>query len=204
MADVHVPPLAAGLRFFAPLLAVVILGVAVGCSTGRNATNQHGARQYRFDGAVGQSAVLPAGKRGDAPDVTGTLLDGRPFELSSLRGHVVVLNFWGSWCPPCRAEAPELMATYTATRASGVRFIGVDIKDERQLAAAFDRAKHITYPSIFDADGRVALQFSNYPPNAIPSTIVLDRQHRVAAVFLRPLVRSELLPIVRRLAREKP
>ncbi len=131
------------------------------------------------------------------------MLDGRRFQLSSLAGDVVVLNFWGSWCAPCRAEAPELMAVYNATRASGVRFVGVNIKDERQLAEAFERTKGVSYPSIFDPDGRVALQLKNYPPNAIPSTVVIDRKGRVAAEFLHALLRQDLLPVVRSIAREK-
>lgn len=204
MGDLPVPHLPAVLRFVAPLVATVILAVAAGCSTGDSRSGQPSAGQGGFAGNVGDSVVIPAGKRSTAPQVSGTLLDGRPFHLSTLRGDVVVMNFWGSWCPPCRVEAPELMAVYTATKASGVRLVGVDIKDQKQLAQEFDRTKHITYPSLFDPDGRVALQFPNYPPNAIPSTIVLDRHHKVAAVFLRPLVRSELLPIVQRLARETP
>ncbi|MGI8868383.1 MAG: TlpA family protein disulfide reductase [Mycobacteriales bacterium] len=174
--------------------------VLAGCSTGRNAVNQQAAGQYRFVAGSGEAALIPAAKRDRAPDIAGTLLDGRHFTLSSLRGDVVVLNFWGSWCAPCRAEAPELMAVYTATRARGVRFVGINVKDQRPLARAFDRTKGVTYPSIFDPEGRIALQFRNYPPNAIPSTIVLDRHHRVAAVFLRPLLRSDLLPVVQRLA----
>lgn len=95
------------------------------------------------------------------------------------------------------------MAVYNATRASGVRFVGVNIKDERQLAEAFERTKGVSYPSIFDPDGRVALQLKNYPPNAIPSTVVIDRKGRVAAEFLHALLRQDLLPVVRSIAREK-
>jgi thiol-disulfide isomerase/thioredoxin len=158
--------------------------------------------QYRFVAGTGQSTVIPAAKRGAAPDVQGELLDGAPFRLSDLRGMVVVLNFWGSWCAPCRAEAPELETVYQQTTASGVAFVGVNIKDDRQLAVAFARSRHVTYPSLYDPAGRVALRFRNYPPNAIPSTIVLDRQGRVTAVFLRPLLRGDLLAVVRQVARE--
>lgn len=192
-------------RFAAPLVAVVLLAVAAGCSTGRNAVDQQAAGQNRYVAGTGSgaSAVIPERNRGPAPNVSGTLLDGRRFQLSSLAGDVVVLNFWGSWCAPCRAEAPELMAVYNATRASGVRFVGVNIKDERQLAEAFERTKGVSYPSIFDPDGRVALQLKNYPPNAIPSTVVIDRKGRVAAEFLHALLRQDLLPVVRSIAREK-
>lgn len=195
-------PVAGWHRVRVVVLSAAVLVVAAGCSTGRNAVDQQAGGQNRFVAGSGKSALIPAAQRGQAPKVSGTMLDGRRFELFSLRGKVVVLNFWGSWCAPCRAEAPELMAAYTATKDRGVRFVGINVKDQRQLALAFDRAKGVTYPSIFDPDGRIALQFSNYPPNAIPSTIVLDRQRRVAAIFLRPLLKTDLLPVLQSLANE--
>jgi len=192
------------IRAFLPVVIAGTLTVATGCSTGRNAVDQQAAGQNRFVAGTGQANIIPATKRRKAPDISGPLLDHSQFQLSTLDGHVVVLNFWGSWCAPCRAEAPELMAVYNATKADGVRFVGINVKDQRQLAQAFDRTKHVTYPSIFDPQGRIALQFRNYPPNAIPSTIVLDHQHRIAAIFLRPLLRTDLLPVVQRVARERP
>jgi len=190
-------------RMALSVLAAVGLVVAAGCSTGRNPADQQAGGQNRFIAGSGKSAIMPVAKRDTAPNISGTLLDGKSFQLSTLNGDVVVLNFWGSWCAPCRAEAPELMAVYNATKASGVRFIGINVKDQTQLALAFDRTKKVTYPSIFDPEGRIALQFRNYPPNAIPSTIVLDRRHRIAAIFLRPLLKSDLLPVVQRVAREQ-
>ncbi len=184
------------------LVGLAAAMLAAGCSAGPDAVDQQAGGQYRFVAGTGQSTVIPAAKRGAAPDVEGELLDGAPFRLWDLRGKVVVFNFWGSWCAPCRAEAPELEAVYQQTKASGVAFVGVNIKDDRQLAVAFERNKHVTYPSLYDPNGRVALRFRNYPPNAIPSTIVLDRQGRVAAVFLRPLLRGDLLPVVGQVARE--
>lgn len=146
--------------------------------------------------------VLPAQERVRAPEVTGTLLDGSEFRLTDWAGKVVVINFWGSWCGPCRVEAPELRAVYEATRASGVEFLGVDVRDQRQLAIAFEQRFGIDYPSIFDPRGEVALRFQNTPVNAIPSTIVIDRAGRVASIFPRPLREEDLLPVVTALSEE--
>lgn len=146
--------------------------------------------------------VVPVAERMPAPEVTGTLLDGSQFTLGDWAGKVVVINFWGSWCAPCRAEAPELRAVYEATRASGVEFLGVDVKDQRELAIAFEDRFGIAYPSIFDPRGEVSLQFRNFPVNAIPTTIVIDRSGRVASMFPRPLREEDLLPVVVRLAEE--
>jgi len=198
MATRHAVRRAAG----AGLAGVAVAVLAAGCGAGRDAVDQQAGGQYRFVAGTGESTVIPAGRRGAAPAVEGELLDGAALRLSALRGKVVVLNFWGSWCAPCRAEAPELQAVYEQAKASGVAFVGVNVKDDRQSAVAFERNKHVTYPSLYDPSGRVAVRFRDYPPNAIPSTIVLDRQGRVAAVFLRPLLTEDLLPVVRQVARE--
>lgn len=83
-----------------------------------------------------------------------------------------------------------------------MRFLGVDVKDHRDLAIAFEGRYGIAYPSIFDPRGDVSLQFRNFPANAIPTTIVIDRAGRVASVFPRPLREEDLLPVVVQLAEE--
>ncbi len=121
--------------------------------------------------------------------------------VSDFTGQVVVINLWGSWCAPCRAEAPELESTYTSTQALGVQFVGIDVRDERQAAQDFIADRTITYPSIFDPSMRSLLALGGkYPTSVIPSTLVLDRRHRVAAVFLRAIVVADLQPIVERVA----
>ncbi|MBA3524361.1 MAG: TlpA family protein disulfide reductase, partial [Geodermatophilaceae bacterium] len=160
------------------------------------------AAQNPYQSPSGFGQVVPVAERLPAPAVTGTLLDGSEFTLRDWAGKVVVINFWGSWCGPCRVEAPELRAVYEATRASGVEFLGVDVKDQRDLAIAFEDRFGIAYPSIFDPRGEVALQFQNFPANAIPTTIVIDRAGRVASVFPRPLREEDLLPVVVQLAEE--
>ena len=116
--------------------------------------------------------------------LSGTKVGGGPIDLASYRGKVVLLNVWGSWCAPCRQEAPYLQAAWDQTRTLGdVQFIGLNTRDDAAGAAeAFERRFGITYPSLRDNDGSLQLVFrSTLPPKAIPSTIVLDRQGRVAA-----------------------
>jgi peroxiredoxin len=141
--------------------------------------------------------------RAPAPKVSGELLDGGRYDLTQDRGQVVVVNFWGSWCAPCRAEADDLEATYRATRDQGVRFLGVNVQDGRDKAKAFEKSLEVTYPSLFDSGNRVALNFK-IPPNSTPATIVLDRDGRIAAVFRGPIVQSTLQPVVVRAAAEQP
>lgn len=133
------------------------------------------------DVSVGLSR-FPVAQRPMLPTIRGRLLDGRTLDLSQYRGHVVVLNLWGSWCSPCRAEAPDLVKVANATKADGVRFVGIDTRDAPAAAAAFVRRFHVPYPSFDDRDGRVLSRFSGIVPiSAVPSTVVVDQRGRVAA-----------------------
>lgn len=140
------------------------------------------------------------GDRPSAPEISGELLDGSRYDLAQERGQVVVVNFWGSWCAPCRAEADDLEATHLATRERGVRFLGINIQDGRDKARAFEEGR-VTYPSLFDPGSRLALAFE-VPPNTIPATVVLDREGRIAVVIRAPVQRATLEPIVTRIAAE--
>ncbi|MBY8871967.1 TlpA family protein disulfide reductase [Micromonospora sp. PLK6-60] len=182
-------------RPIAALLTAVALAAALaGCGSGSQES-----RCANSDGIV----QCAPDQRAAAPEIAGDLLDGTGrYDVSQARGQVVVLNFWGSWCPPCRAEADDLEGTYQATKATGVTFLGINVQDSRDKAIAFEEGR-VTYPSLFDPASRLALAL-NIPPNTIPATVILDREGRVATV-IRAAVRQEgLQPLVERVAAEQP
>jgi len=182
--------------FVVAIAALAALVTAAGCSTGTDAVNQMNGSDNGFVSAAAATKVYPVSQRPAAPAVSGQLLDGTTYALASDRGHVVVLNFWGSWCAPCRKEAADLQSVHAATQASGVDFVGVNIRDEHDPANAYDQAHGITYPSIFDPSGRVALQFAQVPPSAIPSTLVIDATGHIAAIHLGSITAKQLTDMI--------
>lgn len=111
-----------------------------------------------------------------APPFTLTLFDGSQVDLASLRGKVVFLNFWASWCPPCRAEATELEAAWQRFKGGDVLFLGVDIQDTEEKALAFLREFNVTYPNGRDASGRIAIDYGVW---GIPETFFIDREGKI-------------------------
>ncbi len=168
-------------------LAVVLL---TGWATGGN----NGVT----DVAGSTSAVLySAGHRPLAPDFTGTTLTGARLKFSSYRGQVVVLNFWGSWCGPCRAEAPTLAVTAQQYRPDGVAFLGVDVRDTRASALAFARDFGVTYPSVSDPGSVITLDFTAVVPIAgTPTTLVIDRTGHIAGAVFGTATSQELTDIL--------
>jgi cytochrome c biogenesis protein CcmG/thiol:disulfide interchange protein DsbE len=111
-----------------------------------------------------------------APSFTLTLFDGKSLRLEDLRGKVVFLNFWASWCPPCRAEARTLEAASRKYREQGVVFVGVNIQDKEESARAFLEEFGITYPNGLDRGARIAI---NYGVWGLPETFFIDRDGRI-------------------------
>lgn len=175
------------------LAAVTAVTALVGCSSG--------SEESRCTSKAGIIECAP-GQRSAAPKITGELLTGGPYDVAQARGQVVVLNFWGSWCAPCRAEADDLEATYQATKASGVTFLGINIQDSKDKAIAFEEGR-VTYPSLFDPASRLALSL-DIPPNTIPATVILDRDGRIATVIRAAVTQDGLRPLVERVAAEQP
>ena len=181
-------------------LAVALGTAAVlvtGCSTGSDAVDVSNGGEFRFVAATPAGEVIPEAERDAAPDFGGTLLGGGDWSSDALDGQVAVLNFWGSWCAPCRVETPEFQEVYAEVRDEGVAFLGLNVKEpDEQFGQAFVDTQGIEFPSLYDPAGEVALAFRDYPANAIPSTIVLDREGRVAAVYTGEVSQEDLRRVI--------
>ena len=188
-------------------LAAAVLAVGVllaGCGVGEDAVEP--SQEFQFVAPGGQTEITydppdsrraPGGIRGDSLQRAGATVG-----LDDYAGRVVVVNIWGSWCGPCREEVHDLQAMADQLVGDGVSVLGVDIKDSRTDAADFLTARGIRYDSIFDPAGRSLLGLRGFPRNVVPSTLVFDRQHRVAAVYLAQVRQAQLRPLLDRLAAE--
>jgi thiol-disulfide isomerase/thioredoxin len=163
---------------------VAVVGLLVGCSGGGSAAQATAETRYVSGG--GTVTTVPPEQRRPAPPLRGRTLTGDVLDLTSYRGRVVVLNVWGSWCPPCRKEAPDLVRAAEALAAKNVAFVGLNTRDlDPEPARAFVRTFEVPYPSVYDPNGEQLLGFrETLPANAIPSTLVIDAQGRVAARVL--------------------
>jgi thiol-disulfide isomerase/thioredoxin len=177
-------------RAVVPALLAAALTLVAGCSGGGTAAKP--------------GEPIPAeDRRPPAAAVRGETLEGEQLDLASYKGEVVVVNFWASWCGPCRAEAPALEATHQENKDAGVKFVGVDISDTRDGAKAFVRKYGTTYPSFFDPEGKITHAFSSVNPSALPTTLILDRQGRVAVQFPGLVNKSRLDPALAKIVAEK-
>lgn len=146
-----------------------------------------------FDSARGQV------NSGLAPDFTLALFDGGQFTLSELRGQIIVVNFWASWCIPCRDEAPILEHTWRRYRDRGVVFIGVDYLDTDKEARAFLEEFDVTYPNGPDLGTRIA---DDYRIKGVPETFFIARDGRVADLEIGPLTETRLVKAIETLLAE--
>ena len=181
-------------RCSALVLAVALTGgTLAGCSSDVGTSGDQG-----YVAGRGVITTLGVADRKAPGPVAGTTIEGRRVSLSDYSGKVVVVNVWGSWCAPCRAEAPMLAAAARDLAAHGVVFLGIDSRDPSTAAAqAFVRRFDVPYPSIYDQQGRTLLSFrGTLTPNSVPSTVVIDTDGRVAASVLGQVTRTTLYDLV--------
>lgn len=175
-------------------LAAVLLA---GCSDGGGAGADRGY-------VAGDSAVLPvpADKRGEPVTLSGRSVEGTQLDLGSLRGKPVVLNVWRSDCAPCRKEASELKAAATDLGPANATFVGLNTGDQLASAKSFERRFSTGYPSFFDTGDLLISLRGAVPPNALPTTLVLDRRGRIAVRVSGATTRRTVVGLVQDVLKE--
>ena len=138
---------------------------------------------------VNEEGKLAATRLRDAPDITLSLFDGGSFRFGEHRGQVVVVNFWASWCPPCRAEAPVLESVYRQYKDRGEVFLGVNLWDKDADARQFLQEFGITYPNGLDVRGKMAVE---YGVTGIPETYIVDASGQVVGRWIGPITAAQL------------
>lgn len=169
------------MRLLRAVAALLVVAALSACSP-----EVEGAGQKGYVTGSGFITMLPPSEREKPREVSGETLEGEPIALTDYAGEVVVLNVWGSWCASCRTEAPVLAEAARDLADQGVRFVGINTRDHGTARPlAFQRNFDIPYPSIYDPDGSTLLSFvGTLPLNSVPTTVIVDRQGRVAARVL--------------------
>ncbi len=182
-------------RSAATAAAVLAVLALTGC-TGSSLSSSGEQGFVTSDGSV---AVLEPSER-EAPEgtVAGETVDGDPVALADFAGDVVVMPVWGSWCAPCRAEAPLLAEAARDLSDDGVSFLGINNRDYDAVSARrFVEGFDIPYPSLYDPEGNLLLSFrGTLPPLAIPAMVVVDAEGRVAARIVGEVNTSTLYGVV--------
>ncbi|MFF3764428.1 TlpA family protein disulfide reductase [Streptomyces sp. NPDC001922] len=165
-----------------------------------------GSAGTKFVAGTGGIDTAKKADRQPLPDISGTTLDGKKLNLADYKGKLLVINVWGSWCSPCRLEMPHLVKVAKATKADGVEFVGINVRDpNKPPAVKFQKEFGVPYPSLYDPVGKLMLRFpaGSLNPKAIPSTVIVDRDGKVAARALKALSEDELRKALDPLIAEK-
>ncbi|MEU5596949.1 TlpA disulfide reductase family protein [Streptomyces sp. NPDC020298] len=150
--------------------------------------------------------TVAKGHRDPAPDLSGKTIDGKTIDVADYKGKVVVVNIWGSWCGPCRAEGKYFAKVSKEYEGKGVQFVGINTRDSSTTpAVAFEKQQGITYPSLYDPTGRLMLRFKKgtLNPQLVPTTLILDRDGKIAARALEALSDTSLLKMLKPVLAEK-
>ena len=167
---------------------------------------QGGSGNTNFVTGKNGIAKLAKSEREDAPKLDGEGLDGKPLNLDDYKGKVVVLNVWGSWCGPCRVETPYLVKVAKELKPKGVEFVGINTRDfNKGPAVKFEEEHGVEYPSFYDPSGKLILRFpkGSLAPQQIPSTIVIDKDGKMAARALQAVNDKQLHQMIDPLLAEK-
>ena len=177
-----------------------VLMLAAGCAAERPTVQRNdSATDTGYVGGSSSLTQVPPADRKPAPTVTGPQLSDltKTVSTADYPGKVVVVNVWGSWCAPCRKEAPDLAAASRATTDTAA-FVGLDVRDlDPAPAEAFVRAFDVPYPNIYDPDGSELVKFGgNLPPAAIPSTLIIDKKGRIAVRIIGVISKNTLVTVI--------
>lgn len=190
------------------------------CTTSDPLAEQASVANTNYVAGDGSVAEYAPGERSPVNDFRATLEDGTVVTTADLEGQVTVLNFWYAACAPCRVEAPDLQALNEefggadamAEKAGAekdmdalnqefggreVQFLGINLRDQQATSSAFERSFGITYPSALDTDGSIAMGLSEFvPPQAVPTTVVIDKDGRISARILGIAEKSTLRALI--------
>ncbi|MDQ0577800.1 TlpA family protein disulfide reductase [Agromyces albus] len=176
-------------------LAVASALLLTGCTSDPLAEQYREGSGKNYIAGDGTISEFDEPQRGERIEFSGETVEGERYDSADAEGEVQVVNFWYAGCAPCRAEAPILQEVAEAFADEGVNFVGVNVRDQAGTAASFEEKYGVTYPSILDVNsGEAQLAFSGpVPPAAVPTTIVLDQEGRVAARVLGQLDSASIL-----------
>lgn len=185
------------------LVALSLVGCSMDDTAGQDAVATGGT--WTFVAPGGQTDIkYPENERKPIKEFSGESLQGGTINLSDYKDQVVVINAWGQWCGPCRSESDDMQEIHEKLQETGHgTVLGVNVKDyQSQISKDFMKDNGLTYPSLYDPPFKTAAAMGGLPASVIPTTIILDRQHRPAAVFLREVTAKDILEVALPLTNE--